>query len=375
MNILIITHLYPPNRVGGMEKIIEGQVNALLRQGHIITVLTGRTNDYNLICEDSDNLKIIQTKCSSIIFENPFITEHIYLNLSLVEAFIDSDLDIEYDLIHANDWFVGEAAIILKKMLDIPLVSTFHYSKYHESLGRENTNKETIIGLQKKLLDLSNLITVYSDRMINDIKVYYEGSKKVRKFDLGCDDMKIHDTIKKDSILLIGRLAKEKNFQLVFNACRVLKERGFDISIDVVGDGREYNNLLNYARNNELDVKFHGFINDSQVINQYFMENKIMILPSTYESFGLVVLESLMCNTPVIISTEAGATEISLDLAKYCFNPYSVDSLVEKMIYSLQDYDSTREDFKAIVGNVKEKYTWDNSAKQLTRFYSEVVDA
>ncbi|OIU67644.1 glycosyltransferase [Rossellomorea aquimaris] len=113
---------------------------------------------------------------------------------------------------------------------------------------------------------------------------------------------------KKVKLLFIGSINKNKNLKTVIQACQVLKSRGYNVSLDVIGDGplemhcKELSNKLNM----EKDIIFHGYITDIKSITRIMDNCDIFVMPSFKETFGLVYIEAMSRGIPVIYSEGQG---------------------------------------------------------------------
>ncbi|MBI4839350.1 MAG: glycosyltransferase family 4 protein [Nitrospirae bacterium] len=110
--------------------------------------------------------------------------------------------------------------------------------------------------------------------------------------------------VKKNRMLFIGRLTRQKNLFSLFDA---LKSSVW--TLDMVGDGELKTTLAEYAERNNVKVNFLGRIANSrlpEVINQY----PLFILPSYYEGNPKVLLEAMSCGRAVIGTNVEGIREI-----------------------------------------------------------------
>ncbi|WP_430812028.1 MULTISPECIES: glycosyltransferase [unclassified Carboxylicivirga] len=107
----------------------------------------------------------------------------------------------------------------------------------------------------------------------------------------------------------IGRLEKEKGFDLLIQAARVLKDRGVDFEIRIAGEGREQSRLTNLIEISGLQkyVILTGFQSD---IYQFLSTCHIFALSSRYEGFGYVTVEAMFTGLPVVAFMTSAAVEI-----------------------------------------------------------------
>lgn len=107
----------------------------------------------------------------------------------------------------------------------------------------------------------------------------------------------------------LGRLYQEKNFDKMIKAIAILRNRGINCEYVIGGVGPVHDSLNNLA--NEIGVadsfKILGWTSDKKA---FFEEIDIFVLPSAYETFGIVLLEAMLYNTPIITTNSWGPDEV-----------------------------------------------------------------
>lgn len=115
-----------------------------------------------------------------------------------------------------------------------------------------------------------------------------------------------------------GRIVEEKGIDVLLKAFEIIKKNKKDAILKIAGDykkvagGSVYPSLQEYISNNNIkDVEFLGRLSDEELIKFYSSIN-VFVLPSTnsLEAFGLVQLEAMLCNTPVVASNLPGVRTI-----------------------------------------------------------------
>lgn len=111
--------------------------------------------------------------------------------------------------------------------------------------------------------------------------------------------------------LYLGRLEPEKHPCLALDAVAVARKAGHDIGLTVVGEGSELALLKEKARTHGMEsrVEFVGWRKD---ITPYLAKADVVLVPSRYEGYGLVIVEALAAGVPVLatdvgVAREAGA--------------------------------------------------------------------
>jgi len=111
------------------------------------------------------------------------------------------------------------------------------------------------------------------------------------------------------NLITIGRLAPQKNYQLLLKVCKKLKEQGYNFNLYILGDGLEKNLLSKYIKDNQLsnNVKLLGFLKNPY---PYIIKCDMFVCSSVTEGFSTVVTESIILGVPVITTDCAGMKDI-----------------------------------------------------------------
>jgi glycosyltransferase involved in cell wall biosynthesis len=119
----------------------------------------------------------------------------------------------------------------------------------------------------------------------------------------------------KIALLCIGRFEKEKRFEMAIAALATARSKGHDVGLILVGDGRERQNYYRYAQRLRVADRLElvGWQND---LEKYYSEADIVLVPSRYEGYGLVIVEALSAGIPVLstdvgVAREAGAIVVT----------------------------------------------------------------
>ncbi len=117
--------------------------------------------------------------------------------------------------------------------------------------------------------------------------------------------------------------------------------------------------------------KFHftGFLK-GDAVNKMFALSDVFVMPSISEPFGIVPLEAMRINVPVVISKQSGVAEILKHAFKVDF--WDVDALADA-IYGLLNYPALSEMFKKHGVKEVNNMKWENSGKKVHAIYQEFI--
>ncbi len=215
----------------------------------------------------------------------------------------------EFDLVHSNSSREDFGAIISQKY-KIPLI--WHIREF----GDKDYN---CYSYRKKYIEYMNksakkFIAVSDCVREHWIKKGLDSDKIVRVYN-GVLHQKppqgIVDTKREKRIVMLGSIQETKGQMQAVEAVHVLIKRGFEVAIDIVGDGnRKYISLLKKKAEEykiEKYVRFSGYISDVQSILKKY---DIGVVCSKSEGFGRVTAEYMMSGIPVIASNTGANKEI-----------------------------------------------------------------
>ena len=147
-------------------------------------------------------------------------------------------------------------------------------------------------------------------------------------------------------------------------ACKKLLSQGYEVKFTVVGDIEIKIDELNQAF-----IK-HIPYSTKKEIRKYFEESDIFIMPSKYETFGLVYAEALSQGLPVIYTRGQGFDgQIPDGEVGYSVKYNDVNEIVEKIILIYNNYDS----YSSKIKNYIDKFNWENIADDYKMIYDSIM--
>lgn len=159
----------------------------------------------------------------------------------------------------------------------------------------------------------------------------------------------------KINVALVGRIHEVKGYDRFLRVLSKLKEENLlnELNINIIGDGPEYENIVNLNNELNLNITFLG-----QISNPYKeMKNAdLFILPSKFEAFGLVVLESMILHVPVL-ATKTAATE---SLIRDGYNGMIVENSEEGIYQGLKYLILNKDKIQEFKNNLND-YIYDSS--------------
>jgi glycosyltransferase involved in cell wall biosynthesis len=209
---------------------------------------------------------------------------------------------------------------------------------------------------------------------INDVKVIPNGLN-IDKFKFSkkdAEEFRNDNGIDKFFIFSTGRLVKEKGFQQLIRAVAEMNNK--DVVLGIGGEGYYKEELIKLSRELDIDAKFFGFMNEKNWMKA-FCACDIFVTPSLFkEPFGLVNIEAMSFERPVIASSVGGIPEIVDDnITGLLYNPYDYKELAKKLEILYNDKRLRLNFGKNGRKKVERKYSWDVLVKEWIEFYKTLI--
>lgn len=386
-----------PHIVGGLGAHVSALAPALARQGVQVTIVTPRWNGGAPVEQVSSNLVVYRIDPPVQRMGNFFAdVQQTNLNLEEVAHSIWGSADAEgvnlgFDLIHAHDWLVGFAAEALKRLHKRPLIATIHATE--RGRGRGELRGEmavSIDGVEWWLTYESVRIITASTFMAQEVKNYFRvppdkvvvvpNGVNTEPFDVldGVDltEFRAQWALPEDKVIFyVGRIQAEKGVHLLVEAAPPILSKHPATKFILAGTG----GLLDQLRLRALElnvaerVSLPGYVSDS-TRDRLYKTSTAAVFPSLYEPFGIVALEAMAAECPVIVSDVGGLREVVQNgVTGTVVVPDHVDSLVHGIINTLDRPDLARIRSGNAYRLVKREYTWDHIAAHTIREYETAI--
>lgn len=387
MRVLMFSWEYPPKNVGGLARHVYDLTKELADQGEEIFLLTcaaeGAPEE-----ETINNITVFRVNTLNLPSQD-FVTWVLQLNFSLVEKAIEIEERYgPFDLVHAHDWLVAFAARTIKHAKNIPLVATIHATEYGRNQGLHNDLQRYISDVEWWLTYESWKVIVCSRYMKSELQnIFQLPENKIEIVPNGVDingfkaidpsfDRKNYASDGEKIIFFVGRLVTEKGLNVLLDAVPKILHYCPEAKFVIAGTGPSEAYLKTKAHMINISGKiyFTGYIDD-KTRNGLYQNSHVAVFPSTYEPFGIVALEGMAAETPVVVTDVGGFSEVvehGVDgLKAYPGNP---NSLADNIIHLLKCPEFASEIKQRAYEKVETYFSWSKIAWKTRQVYRRVEE-
>ncbi|MGE5473706.1 MAG: glycosyltransferase family 4 protein [Ignavibacteriales bacterium] len=386
MKILMLSWEYPPRIVGGISRVVHDLAQTMARQGNEVHVVT--CWEHGTMEEEKDKDVYVHRVHPYDIGTDYFVTWIMQLNFAILERAVELCNQVDFDVIHAHDWLVAYAAKTLKNSHKVPLIATIHATEHGRNHGLHNDMQRYISSVEWLLAYESWKVICNSQYMKNEVRHVFQvpedklavinNGVEVNKFEGIERDYNFRRNYAYDNekiLLFVGRLVQEKGVQVFIDAIPKIMSYYNDVKIVIVGKGPQMDYLKHKAYEMGIAHKvfFTGYINDDDLKKLYKCAD-VAVFPSLYEPFGIVALEGMVANVPVVVTDTCGLGEIvdhGIDGMKaYTGNANSLADCIVEILYNPELADKMREN---ALRKVQTNYNWEKISNETLDVYRQII--
>jgi D-inositol-3-phosphate glycosyltransferase len=269
----------------------------------------------------------------------------------------------DYDLIYAHYWLSGEAGLALRERWGVPVLQMFHtLGRLKNSVARSPGEIEPWRRIEAETRLVRAVDRIVAANAVErehltrhygaepgriavipcgvDTELFRPGDRTEARRRLGLDGRPV--------VLYVGRLEPIKGLDTLCDAVGALRADGVPVDLLMVGGDTDESpagheaHLRRRIRALGLDphVRFLG-PQPQEVLHAYYVAADVTVLPSHYESFGMVALEAMACGSPVVGSRVGGLTTTVRDgVTGYLVANGDVAALAERLADLIADPDA-----------------------------------
>jgi len=376
---------------GGMSVYIRELARELGKRGHLVDIYT-RAHDLReeQIVQLGDKARVIHLQAGEI---EPIDKLAVYSHLEdfacSLEDFRASN-SLRYDVIHSHYWLSGWVGRRIQRWWDVPHVIMFHtLGAIKNAIGVGESEPALRIMAERELIRDCHRIIAATEKGKGELVSYYDASlEKISVIPCGVN-LELFRQLDKEAarrslglnghniLLFVGRIDPLKGIDKLLMALPKLDTRR-NLKLLVIGGDEdsqpEVERLQRLSRSLHIQdsVTFAGIVEQKE-LPLYYSAADVCVIPSYYESFGLVALESLACGTP-IVATRVGGIE---SVVRQGQNGYMVEDnaplrLADRIAALLSQKGSGMNSADSIRASVN-GFSWSNIAEAIVPEYSAIL--
>ncbi len=377
MKIVFVYDAVYPWIKGGAEKRIYELGKRLVDNGHEVHVFGVKWWDgADVIRYENMMLHGVCKPMELYVDGRRSISEAIIFSIKLFPHLIKEKFDI-FD-VSAFPYFSCFSVKLVSVLRRTPMIVTWHEvwrDYWYEYLGWQGFFGKHIEYLVSKLTSKSIAVSAMTKKYLVLLGV---GEKNIRIVPNGIDlkrIAKIQPSSQECDILFVGRLIREKNIDILLGAIDHIKDSLSNVKCHIIGEGPEKERLVKLAADHRLlnNVQFFGPLDYDEVISK-IKSSKVLVLPSSREGFGIVIIEALACGVPVITVKNSRNAASLLVNEKIGFVLNLDAKELGKATHTLITDSNLREKMSRFAVEVSRGYDWDNITKQLIHSYEELIE-
>jgi starch synthase len=396
VKITVLTNEYPPHIYGGAGVHVEyltkefvnlaaGEIEVFsfgdqdIREGSLR--VEGVTPETKLEAQDPRHAKVLDT---------------------LQRDLIMAGKAGESDIVHCHTWYTHLAGCLVKQLQGAKLVLTTHSLEPHRPWKVEQLGSAYHVSswLERTAFENADGVVAVSEAMKRDVhELYGVPHEKICVIPNGIDPDEYKPTYdeavlerysvdpSRPFVLFVGRITRQKGILHLANALKYLPD---DTQVvlcagapDTPEIGEEMKERVEAARQAgaERVVWVQQMVPRADIIKLY-SHAALFVCPSVYEPFGIINLEAMACETPVVASAVGGIPEIVVPgetgtlvpfEARSDFEPEDPDTFARDLAAAitelLGDLGGLEAMGKASRARVEEKFSWRAVAEQTLEFY------
>jgi D-inositol-3-phosphate glycosyltransferase len=320
-----------------------------------------------------------------------------------VRAFAKSK-DVRYDLVHSHYWMSGIAALDLREMWGTPVIQTFHTlgeMKNRVARSEEERASPERLAIEARLLREADQIVASTQAELAQFQWLYHvdpaavsvippGVDTSRFYPIPPDEAKefIGMDCRDNMVLFVGRIEPLKGVDTLLEAMAILKREGtldkHPLCVAIIGGDPEADPARMTAemlrlQNLRIELGIGDIVaflgkRDQDTLQYYYSAADMVVVPSHYESFGMVALEAMACGAPVVASETGGLAFLVKDGETGFHVPTADAEALAARLKLLAEDDALRTRLGQQAAAYARTFSWAHIAPQIVHVYKSMLE-
>ena len=294
---------------------------------------------------------------------------------------------VDADVVHAHTWYADMAGFWIRMLYEVPLIVTRHSMEPLRPWKADQLGAGYALScwIEKTAVESADRVIAVSAQMRDDILRHFSiDPAKTVVLHNGIDPEVFHRVEARDAldrlgvrapyVLFVGRITEQKGIFHLLDAARFLPEGIQVVLCAAAADTPEIEERLRCAVSEHPNFLWVHQMAPIDVVTQLFSHAAVFACPSIYEPFGLINLEAMACETPVVASAVGGILEVVEDgKTGILVPPGRPDELAAALLRILENPGLGRAMGLAGRRRVEERFSWASIAQRTEQVYRDAI--
>ncbi len=296
---------------------------------------------------------------------------------------------VDAHVVHAHTWYASLPGLLIRTLHQVPLVVTLHSLEplrpwKADQLG---TGYLASTEVEQRAVETADRVIAVSEAMRRDVlRLFAVDPARVVVLHNGVDPERYRRTpdrsalarrgIREPYVLFVGRISEQKGIFDLLRAAQSLPDQVQLVLCAASPDTPEIEARLRRAAQDHPRVRWIDEMVSVPEVVQLYSHAAVFVCPSIYEPFGVINLEAMACEAPLVASAVGGIIEVVEDGETGLLVPPGRPEELARAIVALLD-DTPRARAMGAAGRrrVEALFTWDRIAESTERLYAEAVES
>ena len=381
MKALVLTREYPPHVYGGAGVVVDELTRALSRRMAVEVRCFGERPPDAVEHGVAVRGYAPWGRLSAGADGPRFVPALETLSIALAMARDPVDADVA----HAHTWYADMAGLWIRTLYRIPLIVTLHSMEPLRPWKADQLGTGYLLSswIEKTAVEAADRVIAVSRQMREDILAHFSvDPAKVVVIHNGIDPERFRRTERRDAldrfgvrtpyVLFVGRVTDQKGIFHLLEAAKLLPAGVRVVLCASAPDTPEIEERLRRALPAHPNVVWINEMVPHDVVVQLYSHAAVFACPSVYEPFGLINLEAMACETPVVASAVGGILEVVVDgETGLLVAPARPEALVAALTRVLENPPLGRAMGRAGRQRVEERFSWARVAERTEQVYAD----
>ncbi len=294
---------------------------------------------------------------------------------------------VDADVAHAHTWYADMAGLWIRTLYRIPLVVTLHSMEPLRPWKADQLGSGYLLStwIEKTAVETADRVIAVSAQMCEDIRRHFTvDPARIVVIHNGIDPERFRRTARHDAldrhgvrppyVLFVGRITDQKGIFHLLEAAAKLPPDVQVVLCASAPDTPEIEVRLRRAVEQHPNVRWINSMVPVEEVVQLYSHAAVFVCPSVYEPFGLINLEAMACETPVVASAVGGILEVVEEgTTGYLVPPGRPDDLAAALRRVLDDPAAARAMGQAGRRRVEARFSWASVAARTEEVYAEAI--